>query len=165
MGTENTGRSTYGKTPSLMSQLEIEYADGTRQIVGTHASWKVTDEGPIQEADLLMGEAYDARKEMTGWSSAGFDDDSWQFAILAKDNGNLTATFYQRRNPTKPGQGVKNPGRGNGVRFQASQTGSVSWCSCSCDRRNQATRDHPARTGDVHIQSWLELRGNDTTQG
>lgn len=110
MGTEQTGRATYGKTPSLMAQLEIEYADGSRKIIGTDASWKVTGEGPIQEADLLMGEAYDARREMPGWATAGFDDRDWQSAILAKDNGNPTATFYQRRNPEQPGQGVRNLG-------------------------------------------------------
>jgi alpha-L-rhamnosidase len=111
MGTEKTGRATYGKTPSLMSQLEIEYTDGSRQVIGTDTTWKVTDDGPIQEADLLMGEAYDARKEMPGWSLAGFDDNTWQTAILAKENGSQRATFFQRRNPTKPGEGVKNVGK------------------------------------------------------
>lgn len=110
MGTEKTGRATYGKTPSVMTQLEIEYTDGTRQTIGTDSSWKVTGDGPIQEADLLMGEAYDARQEMTGWASAGFDDSAWQSAIPAKGNGSQIATFYQRRNPTKPGQGVRNLG-------------------------------------------------------
>lgn len=110
MGTEKTGRATYGKTPSVMAQLEIEYADGSRKTVGTDASWKVTGDGPIQEADLLMGEAYDARKEMPGWATPGFDDSDWQAAVLAQDNGNPSATFYQRRNPEKPGQGVRNLG-------------------------------------------------------
>ncbi|QEG02424.1 Bacterial alpha-L-rhamnosidase [Stieleria maiorica] len=110
MGTEKTGRATYGKTPSVMAQLEIEFADGSRQIVATDATWKVTGDGPIQEADLLMGEAYDARKEMPGWALPGFDDSDWRSAILAEGNGNPTATFYQRRNPEQPGQGVRNVG-------------------------------------------------------
>ena len=66
MGTEKMGRYTYGKTPSVMVQLEIEYTDGTRETVVTDKSWKVTGDGPIQEADLLMGEAYDARNEQSG---------------------------------------------------------------------------------------------------
>ena len=107
MGTEKTGRATYGKTPSLMAQLEIEYADGSRQTIGTDPTWKVTGDGPIQEADLLMGEAYDARQEMPGWSTAGFNDEDWEQAILAKDNGNPTATFYQPRNPTQPGETLR----------------------------------------------------------
>lgn len=107
MGTEKNGRDTYGKTPSLMAQLEIEYTDGTRKVINTNSSWKVTDQGPIQEADLLMGEAYDARKELTGWSSAGYDDSQWQNAIWAKDNGKIKAMFYEGQNPTEPGRGPK----------------------------------------------------------
>lgn len=110
MGTEKTGRATYGKTPAVMVQLEIEYDDGSRQTIGTDSTWRVTGDGPIEEADLLMGEAYDARKEMIGWASAGFDDRDWKPAILAEDNGNPKATFYQRRNPKEPGQGVRNVG-------------------------------------------------------
>ncbi|HOS74690.1 MAG TPA: alpha-L-rhamnosidase N-terminal domain-containing protein, partial [Verrucomicrobiota bacterium] len=73
IGTEAIGRYTYGKTPALQAQLEIEYADGSRQVVATDASWKVTGAGPIQEGDFLMGESYDARQEMHGWAEAGFD--------------------------------------------------------------------------------------------
>lgn len=110
MGTEKTGRATYGKTPAVMAQLEIEYTDGSMQTVVTDPSWKVSGDGPIQEADLLMGESYDAGREMAGWAMAEFDDSDWQSAILASDNGSTKATFYQRRNPTKPGQGVENLG-------------------------------------------------------
>jgi alpha-L-rhamnosidase len=105
MGTERMGRYTYGKTPSVMAQLEIEYADGTRETIATDSSWKVTGEGPIEEADLLMGESYDAREEMQGWSSASFDDSSWQSAVLATENGNPVADFYEARNPNKKGRG------------------------------------------------------------
>ena len=77
IGTEAIGRYTYGKTPALQAQLEIEYADGSRQVVATDASWKVTGAGPIQEGDFLMGESYDARQEMHGWAEAGFDDSRW----------------------------------------------------------------------------------------
>ncbi len=118
MGTERMGRSTYGKTPSLLAQLEIEYADGTRSIIGTDTTWKVTGEGPIQEADLLMGEAYDARRELTGWNAAGFDDASWQHAILARDNGQTTAMFYEGRNPSAAGAGPKITGEPRELGFQ-----------------------------------------------
>ena len=87
IGTEKIGRYTYGKTPAVMAQLEIEYDDGSRQIDRHGRSWKVTGDGPIREADLLMGEFYDARQEMPGWSQAGFDDSGWEAAILAEENG------------------------------------------------------------------------------
>ena len=87
IGTEAIGRYTYGKTPALMAQLEIEYADGSRERIVTDTSWKVTGAGPIQEADFLMGERYDARQETPGWSKPGFDDSKWEAAIRAEDNG------------------------------------------------------------------------------
>jgi alpha-L-rhamnosidase len=99
IGTEHIGRYTYGKTPALMAQLEIEYADGSRETVMTDNSWKVTGVGPIQQADFLMGEFYDARQEMPGWSKPGFDDSKWEAAIRAEENGHPNATFYEFRNP------------------------------------------------------------------
>ncbi len=43
--------------------------------------------GRSAQADLLMGESYDARLEMPGWSKPGFDDSGWEAAILAEENG------------------------------------------------------------------------------
>jgi alpha-L-rhamnosidase len=71
------GRDRYGLgRPRLRAQLHLEYADGTREVVGTDASWKGS-EGPIREADLLMGESYDARRAMPGWDAPGFRDAGW----------------------------------------------------------------------------------------
>jgi len=111
IGTEAIGRSTYGKTPALMAQLEIEYADGSRETVATDGSWKVTGAGPAQEADFLMGESYDARQEMKGWATAGFDDSKWEAAIRAEENGPAKAKFYEFRNPAADGKGPKIEGR------------------------------------------------------
>ena len=86
IGTERIGRYTYGKTPSVMLQLEIDYDDGSRQTIGSDETWKVTGNGPIRQADMLMGEFYDARMETPGWSKVGFDDSGWEPAILAQEN-------------------------------------------------------------------------------
>ncbi|HEV2066210.1 MAG TPA: alpha-L-rhamnosidase N-terminal domain-containing protein, partial [Thermomicrobiales bacterium] len=53
----------YGTTPQLLMQLHIDYADGSSEIIATDAGWRATT-GPIRYADLLMGEYYDARREM-----------------------------------------------------------------------------------------------------
>ncbi len=111
LGTEHIGRYTYGKTPSVMAQLVIEYEDGTRDVVVTDKSWKATDSGPIREADLLMGEVYDARREHKGWSKPGYDATDWDNAILAEENGHAAATFYEFRNPTQPGDKLEVKGR------------------------------------------------------
>jgi alpha-L-rhamnosidase len=104
IGTEAIGRYTYGKTPALMAQLEVDYTDGSQQRIVTDTSWKVSGAGPIQEADFLMGERYDARQETPGWSKPGFDDSKWESAIRAEDNGRVKAKFYEYRNPPAGGK-------------------------------------------------------------
>ena len=111
IGTEHVGRATYGQTPSLMAQLEIEYTDGSRETITTDKSWKVTSDGPIREGDFLMGETFDARKETVGWTKPGFDDAKWQHAILAEENGSIPATFYEYANGEKPGDKIEIKGR------------------------------------------------------
>ncbi len=111
IGTEKIGRYTYGKTPALMAQLEIDYTDGTREIVPTDKSWKVTGDGPVLEGDFLMGESYDARKEKSGWAEPGFDAAKWEPAILASENDSVPATFYEYQNAGKPGDPVVIKGR------------------------------------------------------
>lgn len=66
----------YGKDPCALLQLNVEYADGTVERVATGSDWKASF-GPIVSSDLIMGEIYDARKEMPGWDEAEFDDASW----------------------------------------------------------------------------------------
>lgn len=118
IGTEHVGRNTYGKTPALMAQLEIEYTDGTRETIITDKSWKQTGNGPIREGDFLMGEFYDARKETPGWTKSNFDDAKWDAAILASENGNAPATFYEYANAEKPGGKVEIKGRPIDLGFQ-----------------------------------------------
>lgn len=62
-------------------QLELELADGSRQTIITDTSWK-SSTGPITESDILMGESYDAREEMPGWSTPGFDESAWKQAVV-----------------------------------------------------------------------------------
>jgi alpha-L-rhamnosidase len=92
-GPHKTGRNIYGKTPSLMVEIRLTYDDGSAETIGTDVTWK-TSAGPEYEADFLMGEAYDARSEMPGWSTASFDDSKWQAAILAGDNGSHLQPFF-----------------------------------------------------------------------
>ena len=101
-GPHKTGRDTYGKTPALRAQLEIEFEDGSRQVVGTDPTWQVSSDGPYREADFLMGEAYDARREDRDWCRAAPDAPSvprpdpawtWEPAIRAADNGSVKAPF------------------------------------------------------------------------
>jgi len=77
-------REHYGSKPRLFVQLEVEYADGTRQTVVTDKSWKAAY-GPHIEADFLMGEIYDARRKMAGWSKPGFIDAAWKPVVVGAE--------------------------------------------------------------------------------
>ncbi|MCH7227125.1 family 78 glycoside hydrolase catalytic domain [Haloferula sp. A504] len=94
-GPHKTGRNIYGKTPAVMVELHLTYDDGTSEVVRTGEDWK-TSTGPEFEADFLMGEGYDARKEIPGWSTAGFDDSNWEPAILAEKNGSVIEPFSDK---------------------------------------------------------------------
>lgn len=74
------GRYYYGISPAIRVQLEIELKDGSRSTIITDTSWK-TSLGPITESDILMGESYDARKELAGWTTTGYDDSKWVSAV------------------------------------------------------------------------------------
>ena len=70
------GARHYGTTPQLLAQLEIDLADGTRQVIATNADWRASA-GPIRYSDFLMGEYHDARLDAPGWDASGFDDSGW----------------------------------------------------------------------------------------
>lgn len=67
-------RAIYGRKPRFLAQLELEFADGTRGTLATDETWRSTLHGPVQVADLLDGETYDATAERPGFDEPGFDD-------------------------------------------------------------------------------------------
>src|SRR5690554_3945743 len=77
--------------PRLLAQLEIEYTDGTREMVVSDESWEVTSKGPVVANNEFDGEEYDARKELPLWNLIR-DDTAWKQAdIMAAPGGTLTA--------------------------------------------------------------------------
>lgn len=104
-------RNFYGGEPRLLVQLEMEFADGTRQRVVSDGTWKATY-GPILEADFYHGETYDARREMPGWDSPGFDDRLWE-PVVVTEKVNLTLTAHPgepvRKVAELPAQKVSEP--------------------------------------------------------
>ena len=77
-------RDHYGKHTRFKSQLHLEYADGSTEIVATGTNWKAAT-GPIVEADFLMGETNDARAAVHGWDEPGFDDSRWTPVITGTE--------------------------------------------------------------------------------
>ncbi|PST83705.1 alpha-L-rhamnosidase [Pedobacter yulinensis] len=68
----------YGDTRAVRAQLEIEYTDGSSEVITSNENWKTTD-GPIRSSDMYDGETYDARQELAGWDRPDFNEsDRWK---------------------------------------------------------------------------------------
>lgn len=70
-------RGNYGFDRRLLAQLEIEFTDGTKDIVATDESWKFLADGPMKEASIFDGELFDARYIPVNWMKPGFDTRHW----------------------------------------------------------------------------------------
>jgi len=79
--------------PRLRFSLELEYADGSRAVVGSDGSWK-TAPGPITFSCIYGGEDYDARREPSGWDRPGFDDSHWKNASGCEAPGGMMAAQF-----------------------------------------------------------------------
>ncbi|WP_425553309.1 family 78 glycoside hydrolase catalytic domain [Gryllotalpicola koreensis] len=69
--------SFYGDELGAFAQLEIEFEDGTVQLVVTDESWR---SGPsaVLANDLYDGQTIDARLVDDAWKRPGFDDGGWR---------------------------------------------------------------------------------------
>jgi len=70
------GRGQSPVRPTFAAQLDITYTDGSTAAFGTGPAWKY-HAGPVTGDDFYLGETYDARREIPGWDSAGFDAGAW----------------------------------------------------------------------------------------
>ncbi len=119
-GPNKAGKNFYGKTPALLVQIEVEYEDGSRDTIVTDSTWSVSSDGPIREADIIMGEAFDATKNDINWCSAspiegpGKNAWQWQPAVLATSNGSTKATYSDAIEKKEVELGFQKP-----VRMQA----------------------------------------------
>lgn len=90
----------YGGRPALMCQLHLEYADGTIERVVSDAQWQ-TRQGPICYSDFLMGEMYDARLALCGWSEAGSGIENWQPVEVFTPDPQAPLRDAARANPVR----------------------------------------------------------------
>lgn len=81
-----TATVSYG-FPKLFFQMHIEYTDGTTDEVISDSGWNLSTSGPIRANNEYDGEEYDARREMIGWDSPGFDDSKWLPAQMVRPPG------------------------------------------------------------------------------
>ncbi|MFJ3799068.1 family 78 glycoside hydrolase catalytic domain [Streptomyces sp. NPDC090088] len=97
--------SADGNPLALKAKLLLRYADGSTQsvVTGPGAGWKATDTGPHRADDIYDGQTYDARKELPGWTAAGYDDSSW--ADVAEHG--YSARFPDARLVAYPGDSAR----------------------------------------------------------
>ena len=88
----NPGTRGFG-VPRLLAQLELEYQDGTKELVVTDTTWQATARGPIIANNEFDGEEYKAYNEMPGWNRTGYKtNNKWMAAqVLPAPGGKLVA--------------------------------------------------------------------------
>ncbi len=70
----------------LLVKVVVDHADGSRETIVSDDAWKVTKATQYTNATVTSRngdagdrlERYDARLELPGWDTAGFDDSGWQ---------------------------------------------------------------------------------------
>lgn len=69
-------RGFYGDRLGLIAQMEVEYVDGRRQLIGTDANWLA---GPSATTanDLYDGQTIDARERDESWTGLGAELEGW----------------------------------------------------------------------------------------
>lgn len=78
-------RCNYGRRVHYLGQIELEYEDGSMEIIPADESFK-TAYGGILEADPKIGTVYDASLEPEGWKLKDFDDSTWKYVHMAPNS-------------------------------------------------------------------------------
>lgn len=78
--------------PKMICQLDITFADGTKECIVSDSSFKSAD-SHVLFSYARCGEIQDANKIIHGWCSPDFDDSDWNNAKIAQGpGGNLRPT-------------------------------------------------------------------------
>lgn len=80
--------------PVFMAKLVLDYQDGSREEIISDSNWTFAY-GPLLKNSVYLGVVHDARQEIPGWHTAGFDDSSWQLArVGSAPGGALQKAFF-----------------------------------------------------------------------
>ncbi len=83
---ESQKSMSYGQ-PAAKLLIKVKYTDGTQQEIVTDSSWR-NSTGPIVFDNIYGGETYDARYEISGWSTSKFNDRKWSKVNVVEPNVN-----------------------------------------------------------------------------
>lgn len=80
-------RDHYGSRLGLIAQLDVTYADGTRERFATDDAWRAST-GSLLMSSIYDGTDLDLGREPHGWDAPGFDDSGWTpVTVLDVDHG------------------------------------------------------------------------------
>lgn len=106
-------RNLYGKKLGLLAEIHLTYKDGSTEIITSDETWKASDKGPLRMSGIYDGEKYDARMEINGWDSPGFDDVHWGNVSVSENQKQLLVwqqgAFVKRIQELKPVKIFKTP--------------------------------------------------------
>jgi len=100
-------KAIYGTEPFFMTQLEVEFADGSKQTIITDNTWRGTTNGPLRFAGIYEGVNYNATKKMPGWDAPGFDDSKWAAVKSPADDLQVGKRVWQRGPAIRVTQEIK----------------------------------------------------------
>jgi len=78
-------KGSFGPQKAI-AQIRLEYLDGSVDIIGTDATWRVAA-GPVTFTSIYGGEDFDARLVQPGWDRPNFDSSNWLPAVVVNGPG------------------------------------------------------------------------------
>jgi len=78
-------KGSFGPQKAI-AQIQLEYADGSVENVGTDKNWRIAP-GPITFNSIYGGEDFDARLIQKNWDKINFDDSKWSPALVVNGPG------------------------------------------------------------------------------
>ncbi|RII08640.1 Bacterial alpha-L-rhamnosidase [Streptomyces sp. YIM 130001] len=159
----------------FLAQLEITYADGTRETVGTGTSWRARRQAGLLPAKGSAGtnfyrapqEYWDLRHEPAGWTRPGFDDRAWEApAVREPIDGLVPARIEPVRlhdvrpesvTEAAPGRWLVDLGReivgGLGLELRG-RAGDTVEVRLGEELNDDGTVRHEMRTGNTYREIW-----------
>jgi alpha-L-rhamnosidase len=80
--------NNYGEHTSFLGQIEIDYEDGTSEIIASDSNWK-TSTGGVRFASIYDGTTMDMTVAQVAWCKPGFDASEWSAVTLREINKNI----------------------------------------------------------------------------
>jgi alpha-L-rhamnosidase len=74
-------RHHYSDRAAAWLQLELEYPDGSTEVVASDDTFRSSTGGMLSDS-IYDGEEFDARQEPSGWDAPDFDDSAWTRVAL-----------------------------------------------------------------------------------